>query len=215
MATLSVSGGCNTNISNNNNGAPAACGGSKTVIFTATSSCENPVTCSATFTVTAPAPLTVTCPIDVNLNGCRTQFDVDTAFVNWLNSIKTTGGCNVTIANNNNGAPNVCGGSKTVQFTVTSSCESPKTCSATFAVIPLAAPQITCPNNITINCDESTLPSRTGNPTGLDGCGDNGTITYQDQVVPGICSGNYIINRTWTIAGSLGGTDDCMRDYLN
>ncbi|MGB5024661.1 MAG: HYR domain-containing protein [Saprospiraceae bacterium] len=211
LATLSVSGGCNTNVSNNNNGAPAACGGSKTVIFTATSSCENPVTCSATFTVTAPSPLSVTCPIDVNLNGCRTQFDVDTAFVNWLNSIKTTGGCNVTIANNNNGAPNVCGGSKTVQFTVTSSCESPKTCSATFAVIPLAAPQITCPNNITINCDESTLPSRTGNPTGLDGCGDNGTITYQDQVVPGICSGNYIINRTWTITDRCGGTDDCVQ----
>ncbi|MBL0153147.1 MAG: hypothetical protein IPP93_06545, partial [Chitinophagaceae bacterium] len=54
LATASASGGCNGVLTNNNTGAPLACGGSTTVTFTYTSSCA-PVTttCQATFTVTA------------------------------------------------------------------------------------------------------------------------------------------------------------------
>jgi hypothetical protein len=52
LASVRVSGGCNTEVTNNNNGAPTYCGQTVTVTFTATSSCEAPVTCSATFTVT-------------------------------------------------------------------------------------------------------------------------------------------------------------------
>src|SRR6266513_2705113 len=49
-----LSGGCNGSRSNNNTGAPNACGGSTTVTFTYTSSCAPTITtCAATFAVAA------------------------------------------------------------------------------------------------------------------------------------------------------------------
>jgi hypothetical protein len=55
LGTVVASGGCNGVLTNNNDGAPLATGGSKTVIFSYTSSCgTSPTTCSATFTVASP-----------------------------------------------------------------------------------------------------------------------------------------------------------------
>src|SRR5206468_10834905 len=63
LATASSSGGCNGSRSNNNTGAPNACGGSTTVTFTYTSSCAPTITtCAATFAVDAAATVTLTCP---------------------------------------------------------------------------------------------------------------------------------------------------------
>jgi len=62
LATASASGGCSSSLTNNNTGAPNACGGSTTVTFTYTSSCAPFTTsCSATFTVPPDAtPPTIT-----------------------------------------------------------------------------------------------------------------------------------------------------------
>jgi hypothetical protein len=50
LASASVSGGCNTVLTNNSTGSPT-CNETFTITFTATSSCEGTKTCSATFTV--------------------------------------------------------------------------------------------------------------------------------------------------------------------
>jgi hypothetical protein len=61
LGTASGSGGCNGVLTNNSTGAPDKSGGSKTVIFTYTSSCA-PITttCSATFTVNTTKTLSGT-----------------------------------------------------------------------------------------------------------------------------------------------------------
>ncbi|MFZ1424449.1 MAG: HYR domain-containing protein [Saprospiraceae bacterium] len=212
LTTVSFSGGCNAALSNNNNGAPLACGGVKTVTFTVTSSCEVPKTCTATFTVTTVQPVTIVCPVNVfSSNACKSQFEIDTAYANWLNSIIVTGGCNVILNNNSTGAPSECGGSKTVLFTVQSSCETTKTCSASFTIPALPPPTIFCPNAITINCDASKLPANTGTAAGQDGCGTSATVSYSDQIVAGNCTGNYIINRTWVVTDKCNTTDNCTQ----
>ena len=92
LATASASGGCNGNLSNNNQGAPSACGGSTTVTWTYTSSCAPlSTTCTATFTVPAPAPVVLTCPTDLTVAACQTQTAVDAQFTAWLATASASG----------------------------------------------------------------------------------------------------------------------------
>ena len=66
LNTATVTGGCNTVLSNNSTGAPPCTGGSKTVIWSATSDCGTLIGCSATFTVLYAPVIT---PTPDKLNG--------------------------------------------------------------------------------------------------------------------------------------------------
>ena len=149
LATASGSGGVGGVLTNNNSGAPAACGGATTVTFTYTNSCDPTIrTCEATFTVTAPDAVVLTCPVNTSTAGGQTQAAVNAAFAAWLATASGTGGCNGVLTNNNSGAPPAGGGSTTVTFTYTSSCAPlTTTCQATFTVLP-PSPLI-CPVNTT------------------------------------------------------------------
>ncbi|MBK9107815.1 MAG: T9SS type A sorting domain-containing protein [Saprospiraceae bacterium] len=212
LNSAGFSGGCNAALSHNGGAAPLACGGSKTVTWTVTSSCEPAVTCSAVFTVTTPASVNLKCPTPSSTSVyCLTQAQVDDFFLDWLDEASTTGGCNVDLTNNNSGAPSKCGGVKTVTFTATSSCDITKSCSSTFTVSAQPPPSVTCPPAITISCAESELPPNTGFATGADYCGKNVVLSYDDQIVPGNCPGNYVINRTWTATDSCNNIDFCSQ----
>ena len=141
MQNVSGPGGCNTVIINDNVGPPSNCGGSTTVTWMVTSDCEPDSSASATFTVESAPLVVLTPPVDATETSCQTQSDVDAAFTLWMQTVFTSGGCNSTITNDNVGAPNVCGGSTLVTWTVSSDCETDITASATFTVE--AAPAIT------------------------------------------------------------------------
>src|SRR5262245_34403792 len=152
LATASGTGGCNGILTNNNTGAPSACGGATTVTFTYTSSCAPlTTTCQATFTVPAPPTVVLTCPVNTTTSACLTQAQVNSAFSAWLATASGVGGCNGILTNNNTGAPDAClGGAKTVVFTYTSSCAPlTTTCQATFTVPAPSAVVLTCPVNTT------------------------------------------------------------------
>ena len=56
--------------------------------------------------------------------------------------------------------------------------------------------QLTVPADVTIECDESTLPENTGTATvNVEGL----TITYSDVVTAGACDNSYTITRTWSV----------------
>ncbi|MBK6860350.1 MAG: T9SS type A sorting domain-containing protein [Saprospiraceae bacterium] len=145
LSTVSFTGGCNVNLSNNNSGAPPACGGVVVVTYTATSTCDPTVTCSAVFSVTAAPPVVLVCPMSQVEASCQTQVAIDTLFAIWLRTVSFSGGCNAALSNDNNGAPSFCGGIKTVWFTLTSDCEPPKTCNATFSVTDAPPVILNCP----------------------------------------------------------------------
>ena len=87
----------------------------------------------------------------------------------------------------------------------TDACGNSSSCSQTIQVRDLTPPLLTCPANITINCDESTLPSlMTGFATATDLCTLLPTISYSDQEVSGECPSEFFITRTWTA------TDECL-----
>jgi uncharacterized protein YdbL (DUF1318 family) len=215
LVTVTNTDGCNAAISDDNTGAPLACGGSTTVTWTVTSDCESPVTCSATFTVTDAPAVVLTCANDLTVAECQTQGDIDLAFTNWLATVTNTGGCNAVISDDNTGAPLACGGSTTVTWTVTSDCESPVTCSATFTVTDAPAVVLTCPSDQTeLSCQtqgdiDNAYASWLATVTFGGGC--NATITNDDPGAPDICGGTSTV--TWTVSSSCEGDVTCTATF--
>jgi hypothetical protein len=202
--TAQASGGCGLgSVTNNGGSAPSACGGNKTVTFSVTSSCEGVKTCSATFTVTAAPAVTLTCASNIIIPACRTQQQVDAAYAAWLLTAQASGGCGLgTVTNNGGSAPSACGGSKTVTFTVTSSCEGVKTCSASFTVTgDNISPTLTCAPDKDAPCDGTISFDQ---PQASDNCGiPDVVIIVQDQIV-----GN-VHTRVWRATDACGNTATC------
>ncbi|MBK8567598.1 MAG: hypothetical protein IPN76_30850 [Saprospiraceae bacterium] len=210
LATATASGGCNGVLTNNNTGAPAACGGSTTVTFTYTSSCAPlTTTCQATFTVPAAPTVVLTCPINATEPACERQDSINNRFNRWLATASGTGGCNGVLTNNNTGAPSACGGSTTVTFTYTSSCAPlTTTCQATFTVGSSSAPVLTCPVPTTASACLTQAQMNTAyanwlaSATVSGGCG-GGTLTNNAPAAPLICNPNSnTITVTFTYAGA-------------
>lgn len=215
LNTATKSGGCNAVLTNNNTGAPAACGGTKTVTFTVTSTCEANKTCTATFTVTAPSNLTLTCPSDTTVASCKTQGAVDTLFTNWKNNVSFSGGCSPTLTTSAGTAPPKCGGSTTVTFTVTSSCGATATCVRTFTVTNAPAVVLTCPANQTeAACQtQTTINSKyntwLASAIATGGCGT--VLTNNSSGAPDKCGG--VATVTFTATSNCEAPVTCVRTF--
>ena len=98
-----------------------------------------------------------------------------------------------------------------VLLTVTDSAGESSNCSATVTIFDSTPPVISCPADTTIECDESTAPTNTGNATALDTCDPSPLVTYADVVTPGICPQEEIITRTWTATDECGNSSECTQ----
>jgi hypothetical protein len=76
------------------------------------------------------------------------------------------------------------------------------------------SPLITCPDNISIECSESTLPSNTGEPTSSDPDGTEPDHSYVDSLVTGSCPDEYTIYRTWTATDGCNNTATCVQTIV-
>lgn len=85
------------------------------------------------------------------------------------------------------------------------------TCEDTADVTDGTDPEITCPADITIECDDSTAPANTGMATATDNCPGTVNITWVDSITPGACTPNKTISRTWTATDACGNTDSCVQ----
>ncbi len=219
LATAIGSGGCNGVLTNNNIGAPSACGGSTTVTFTYTSTCA-PLTstCSATFTV-ADAPLVVlNCPADTTVSACLTFAGVNAAFNVWLARASASGGCSGMLNNNNQGIANIlCGGSTTVTFTYTSTCPPfTSTCTSTFTVTAAPTVILNCPADLTVAACQNAaqisaaFTSWLAQANASGGC--NGMLANNNQGPPPICGGSTSVTFTYT-SNCPPLTSNCTRTF--
>ncbi len=69
------------------------------------------------------------------------------------------------------------------------------------------APEITCPDNITIHCTDSRDTSVTGVPTAMDNC-DTLRYSYSDREDLNAC-GVGTVTRTWVVRDKQGNSDEC------
>lgn len=144
----------------------------------------------------------LTCPADVtmecdeldwspNITGYPSVFDACDPIVSLsFLDVLTPGGCPAenTIQRN---------------WTAVDDCGNTASCTQTITMVDTTPPDLTCPADITIECDESTDPSNTGNATATDNCDSDPAITYSDVETPGACAAEKTITRTWTAV------DDC------
>jgi len=171
--------------------------------WTATDACGNIATCIQYVTVedtqapsvTCPAPVTVQCLADVpavDLNQVTAIDNCDpspvVAFVSDMSDGQT---CPETI---------------TRTYQATDDCGNMATCTQTITVDDTTPPVMTCPADISLQCDDPTDPSFTGTATATDNCSTVGNITvaFSDQINGGIV-------RTWTATDECGNQASCVQ----
>ena len=88
-------------------------------------------------------------------------------------------------------------GTTTVTCTATDQLNNMASCTFTVTVNDNEKPKITCPVNVTVSCETSTLPASVGSPTVTDNCGAT-PATSVDVKTAGSCTNDYTINRSWT-----------------
>ncbi len=98
-----------------------------------------------------------------------------------------------------------------VSLTVSDGVNPPSHCQATVRVRDTNAPEIVCPGNVQIECDDSTDPADTGMAGAADTCDPNPSVTYSDSVAAGTCPVTQVITRTWRATDSCGLNSECIQ----
>ncbi len=186
---------------------PGSCDGEYVInrTWTATDDCGNEASCTQIITVTDTDAPTITCPVNADID-CTESTDPSNT-----GSATATDNCSgATVTHSDVTDPGSCDGEYVINrtWTATDGCGNAATCAQVITVTDTDAPVITCPSDMTIQCDESTDPSDTGTATATDNC-SGASITYTDDDVAGICDDEHIITRTWTATDGCGNASSC------
>ena len=96
----------------------------------------------------------------------------------------------------------------------TDACGNSNTCAQTIVVEDSAAPIISCPMDVTIQCSGSTDPMSTGNATASDNCDISPLVTFSDVTAGGTCPQGVAITRTWVATDDCGNSSSCVQSIL-
>jgi hypothetical protein len=95
-------------------------------------------------------------------------------------------------------------------LTVTDLAGESDVCSAAVSINDTLKPAISCPMDVTIECDEPTDPSHTGFATATDICDASPSVEVTaSHTVPGACPQESVIIRTWTASDACGLSSSC------
>ncbi len=178
--------------------------------WTATDNCGNTSTCLQTISVDDSMAPGINCPANITITCTESTLPANTG---------TPSGTDVC-----DGAPifsfsdGIVGGACpqesviTRTWTVMDACGNSNTCIQTITVEDNQAPTINCPANLTIECSESTLPANTGTASAMDNCdGAPVTSVLSNNVIPGACPQESIIQRTWVATDACGNSSTCLQ----
>lgn len=159
---------------------------------------RSPSTCDCPSDTTPP---TITCPDDVALE-CNDPTDPDhTGYptasddcdqeVDISYSDSMDGGCPIII---------------TRTWTATDECGNTATCDQIISIDDTLPPTITCPPDVTIECDQPSDPDATGYATADDACDPDVAVSFEDHS-DGTCP--VVVTRVWTATDACGNTATC------
>ncbi len=165
--------------------------------WTATDVCGNASSCVQTIRISDTTAPVITCPADVTAE-CNEEVDYGEA--------TATDNCNaVTITSNDVESGDDCETTITRTWTATDACGNASSCVQTITIIDTTAPVITCPEDVSHECDESP---EYGEATAVDNCNDV-TMTSSDVVTGDDCE--TIITRTWTATDACENASSCVQ----
>ena len=96
-------------------------------------------------------------------------------------------------------------------WTATDACGNSSLCTQIISVIDDVGPTLTCPPDVTVECDASTDVSATGMAAALDNCDPSPSITQSDSSTPGTCSQEMLVQRVWTASDRCGNQSVCTQ----
>ncbi len=191
--------------------------------WTATDACGLTATCVQTITITNEAPTLVCDNLDVTIE-CDASFDpyINPALGRPMvrDDCSTAAEIDLDYTDAEQGTPECNGNKKTIlrTWTATDACGLTATCVQTIQIDDRTPPQITCPTDATIECDEDVNPANNPNlaePTATDNCSDAANITFSyidntdDLTLCGANTGQ--IQRTWTATDECGNMATCIQ----
>lgn len=182
--------GQNTNVSCAN--------GAITIIFTATDTCGNTASTSASYSIVDTVAPVISVPNTVTI-----ECNEDTSPLNTGNATATDD-CATTDISYSDSEVNACGNTKTIvrTWTATDACGNTDTANQTIIIEDNTPPTLTVPAAITIECNEDTSSANTGIAIGVDTCG---TVTLsQSDIETMACGSSKTILRTWTATDACG-----------
>jgi predicted RNA-binding protein YlqC (UPF0109 family) len=169
--------------------------------WTGTDDCGNASSCNQIVAVVDDENPAITCPDDVTVNCEEDRTSANTGVAT------ATDNCDreIDIVESDSVADGTCPQEEVITrtWTGTDDCGNASRCTQTVTVVDDEVPAITCPADVTVNCEDDRSSASTGAATATDNCDDDVTITESDSVAAGSCPQEEVITRTWT------GTDDC------
>lgn len=176
----------------------------------ATDNCGNIETHVQTITVVDNTAPVVSCGVTTDL---ITTSGGSATLPNYVTGSTISDNCtangDLVITQNPSAGTSMTAGTYTVDITAEDECGNIGSCSITVTVENNEEITITnTPGNLTIECDESTDPSNTGEATATTSCATGGlTINYTDNVTAGACVNAQVIERTWVITDNCGNNE--------
>ncbi|WP_158626830.1 gliding motility-associated C-terminal domain-containing protein [Flavobacterium sp. GT3R68] len=187
--------------------------GSASVIFTATDACGNNSSSTGVFTIQDTTPPVFTIPANITLySDAACSYDASVAVTGDVINESDTCSNGLQATYVDTVVPGQCLGSYTITRTwsLVDSCgNAAANQTQTITVLDNILPTFTAPANITVstdaNCNYDASVAMVGDVTNEgDNCSTGLQATYVDAIVPGQCSGSFIITRTWSLVDSCG-----------
>ncbi len=186
---------------------PAACapGATTTVTCTATTDAGLTDTCSFTVTVIDNEPPKITCP-----PGFSVQCVGDVPPCNPDNATASDN-CGPVVVTCDQGplVGGPCGGTVTNTYTAIDNCGLTATCTQVITVNDTILPEITCPDDFSVQCVGDVPPCNPDDAKATDNCGPVVVTCVQGPLVGGACGGT--VTNTYTATDECGNTDTCTQ----
>ncbi len=208
--------GDNCGVATTTNNAPAQFPvGTTVVTWTVTDVNGRTATCNQNVTVVDTQDPTITCPAAV----VNVPADAGQCYATGVALGTPTTGDNCGVATTTNNAPvQFPAGPTVVTWTVTDIHGNTASCDQTVSVIDPEPPVITCPGDVTVDCEDDNTPVGTGTATATDNCTPVGNITITwgdvstyDADPANVLHYNYTITRTWTATDVAGNASSCVQ----
>ena len=179
--------------------------------WVATDDCGNSSSCVQTIVVDDSMAPVLICPTNVTIDCSASTLPANTGTATATDDCDGT----PTITSTDVTVGGACPQETTISRTwlAVDDCGNSSTCVQVIVVDDSAAPVITCPANVTIQCTASTLPANTGSATAID-CDATPTIGFSDVTVGGGCPQELTITRTWTASDDCGNSSFCTQTIV-
>lgn len=217
LGTASASDNCTpTNLIlvtyTDNTAGLTGCNGTGTMTrnWQARDACGNIASCIQTIVIVDNTKPVLTLPPAVTVSCSANTTPAALGYATASDNCTPTGQLNVQFSDNVAGLTG-CNGTGTIvrTWSAIDACNNVAFGTQLITLVDNTPPGITCPANLTISCEASSLPAHTGSATATDACGSV-FIGYVDQANLA-CNQTGTIMRTWSAVDVCGNLNQCVQ----